>query len=81
MTTVRLLSMADGQAFVEVTFDDSGAATSVRLVNTSTSTAAGVMNGVPMTVPPGTDVTIAIPSPGYPAFTLDDWAASAAWPA
>ena len=81
MTTVRVLSMANGLAYVEVTCDDAGNATSVHVVNQSDQAAAGMLNGVPMQVPPGMDATIPIPSPGYPAFTDKDCALSAQWPA
>ena len=72
--------MANGLAYVEVTFDDAGNATAVHVVNSSTQAADGVMNGVPMQVPAGTDATIPIPSPGFPAFT-DAAALSGQWPA
>lgn len=80
-TTTRVLTMANGQAYVEVTFDDLGNATQVHVVNTSTQPANGLMNGVPMNVPAGTDALIPIPSPGYPAFTQDSFDVHATWPA
>lgn len=81
MTTARVLTMANGQAYVEVTFDDAGNATAVHVVNTSDQPSSGVMNGVPMNVPSGTDATIPIPSPGYTAFTQDSFDYSVRWPA
>lgn len=81
MTTVRVLSMANGLAYVEVTFDDAGNATQVHVVNQSDQVADGVMNGVPMQVPPGTDATIPIPSPGFSAFTDASCSFEARWPA
>ena len=80
MTTVRVLSMANGLAYVEVTFDAAGNATAVHVVNQSAHAAEGMMNGVPMQVPAGTDSTIPIPSPGFPAFTMRSIDASAEWP-
>ena len=81
MTTTRVLSMANGLAYVEVTFDDAGNVTAVHVVNQSGMTVDGSMNGVPMTMPTGTDMIVPIPSPGYPPFNnIDGYTVTGRWP-